>query len=94
MRTYSVTSDSWSVNGIQVKEREVKDSVHSASRDLHPVVNVRLCNTAILLFMYFLKLHKFILLLNLINYTTFFCETDFCVHSHSVVSTGCINYVH
>lgn len=30
-------SDSGSVNGIQVNEREVRDSVHTASNNLHSV---------------------------------------------------------
>jgi hypothetical protein len=35
MYTYSTISDSGSVKGIQVTDREVKDSVHIASRVLH-----------------------------------------------------------
>ena len=35
--TYSVMSDSGSLNGIKVNEREVRDSVHTTSNDLYSV---------------------------------------------------------
>lgn len=40
-KTYSVISDSGSVNGIQVTERDVKDSVHTASKASHSAKKYR-----------------------------------------------------
>ena len=90
--TYSVMSDSGSVKGIQVNEREVRDSVHTASNDLHSVKLIKSKKIAISNKIY-LKILAHIHPLMFFSHTLL-GQTDLSIHSHSVVTAAHIDSVH